>query len=213
MIYFAQNIDTLSIKIGFTNNPKSRLSSFQTGSDSEIILLKTIDGTMDDEKKLHNLFSFCHKRLEWFYPDNRLIAAIKSSSSVDDFLEYDIKNSHFGKFMLLGGKIENEKQYFGLKNQCQIKAKLSDNIFVVQFYDWLMGEPNDVKKINIDDYSWHMIYDNHYDFLKAADFFDVFEHYKNGRGYCPTYYHKLPFLEYLEAEIKLFEERYIEHHG
>jgi len=66
MIYLIQNNLEDTFKIGYTNNVKTRLNSLQTGNSTELILLKVIEGTMEEEKKLHDKFKDFKILGEWF---------------------------------------------------------------------------------------------------------------------------------------------------
>lgn len=65
-IYLIQNSNTSNVKIGFATNPCNRLRTLQTATDCELILLKTIDGTIKKEKLLHKKFKSYLIRNEWF---------------------------------------------------------------------------------------------------------------------------------------------------
>lgn len=66
MIYCIGNIDQKVCKIGFTNTLTTRLPALQTGCPFELSLIGVINGTMSEEKKLHNKFREFHLRDEWF---------------------------------------------------------------------------------------------------------------------------------------------------
>ena len=56
-IYFIIEIDTLNIKIGFTEfHPNIRLKSLQTGNSSKLELIGYIDGDKSYEKEIHSNF-------------------------------------------------------------------------------------------------------------------------------------------------------------
>ena len=59
VIYFLQDKGRHHIKIGFTDadDSQARRRPLQTGNPSELIILFTMDGTQEDEKKLHEQFS------------------------------------------------------------------------------------------------------------------------------------------------------------
>lgn len=66
MIYLITNRVEDCCKIGYSNNPEIRLTQLQTANKSELELETVIDGTMQDEKKLHKLFSAKSLHGEWF---------------------------------------------------------------------------------------------------------------------------------------------------
>lgn len=68
MIYFIQDTGTGYYKIGYTSlsSPKERLDSCQTGNPNKLVLIGTIDGTLEYEKELHNKYRENNIRNEWF---------------------------------------------------------------------------------------------------------------------------------------------------
>ena len=71
VVYFINESGTDNIKIGYTNNIESRLSTLQTGNSNELIIVKTIDcASIDSAFKLeyiyHELYKKNHIRGEWF---------------------------------------------------------------------------------------------------------------------------------------------------
>jgi hypothetical protein len=74
MIYFIQSKQY--VKIGFSDNPESRLKELQTGSPVKLKLLGTMPGCFQTESELHKIFS--HKRTngEWFRYDGFLKSCI-----------------------------------------------------------------------------------------------------------------------------------------
>ena len=75
-VYFIQGECGGAIKIGFSQNPKSRLKSIQTGMPDLLKLLAVIPGDEKLEKELHNEFNDLRLRGEWFRPDDRLLSRI-----------------------------------------------------------------------------------------------------------------------------------------
>ena len=57
-VYFIKEDVSGNIKIGFSEkHPKGRLKDFQTGNSNKLVLKGYIEGTYEDEAKLHNEFS------------------------------------------------------------------------------------------------------------------------------------------------------------
>ena len=73
-VYFIEELDKGHIKIGFSEkHPKQRLKDFQTGNSSQLKLMGYIEGTYEDEYKLHNTFSKERiRRTEWFESSSRI---------------------------------------------------------------------------------------------------------------------------------------------
>lgn len=71
------------IKIGFSNNIHSRMSTLQTGNPSKIQLLCAINGRREEELMLHKKFKDYHYKGEWFHyvaPIKEYIENIKSKT-------------------------------------------------------------------------------------------------------------------------------------
>ncbi len=76
-VYFIQNKQTKSVKIGYAQNPYIRKDQLQTGNEHELVLLGCIRGNMDTESKFHGLFSGYRLLGEWFAMNHELEKAIK----------------------------------------------------------------------------------------------------------------------------------------
>lgn len=81
MIYVINAIGTNLYKIGFSarENYGDRLNELQTGSPHDLELLLWLDGTMDEEKYLHDSLNAFRYRREWFELDrDRLFLVLLS---------------------------------------------------------------------------------------------------------------------------------------
>lgn len=67
MIYLIVNIQENNCKIGYSANPEARLQQLQTGNPCKLELLSIKEGGIQDEKTIHNKFSFYRLQGEWFY--------------------------------------------------------------------------------------------------------------------------------------------------
>lgn len=85
-VYFIRGGDR--IKIGFSTNPLGRLSTLQKCSPDELKLLGTIEGTEQDERRLHHHFRHLRIRSEWFRDDPELMTYIRSATD-QPYLESD----------------------------------------------------------------------------------------------------------------------------
>ena len=68
MIYLARGVEEY-YKIGYSKSKESlgnRVKSLQTGCPVKIEVVKTIEGTLDDEKKIHESFKMFREKGEWF---------------------------------------------------------------------------------------------------------------------------------------------------
>lgn len=64
MVYFIT--DGRYTKIGCGNDPAKRLLELQTGNPLELYLVKTIEGSFEEEKAIHKSLSLYHVRGEWY---------------------------------------------------------------------------------------------------------------------------------------------------
>lgn len=75
-IYFVQGVVSGHIKIGFSTNVMSRMSSLATGSAEQLRLLGAIPGSHSDEQALHRTFRHFRLKGEWFESAPDLIGYI-----------------------------------------------------------------------------------------------------------------------------------------
>lgn len=102
MIYFIQAVTGGPIKIGFALDPDIRLRGVQCGNPEEVVILKTIPGSRQDEARIHRELAAHHKRGEWFYNTAEVLAYIRTAGAY----EYELLN---GKpYLALHRKAENE---------------------------------------------------------------------------------------------------------
>lgn len=64
MVYFIT--DGRYTKVGCGNDPAKRLLELQTGNPLELSLVKTIEGSFEEEKAIHKSLSLYHVRGEWY---------------------------------------------------------------------------------------------------------------------------------------------------
>lgn len=77
IIYFIKSENGL-LKIGITNNIERRFDAFIKFSPCKLILLKTIHGSLFEEKHLHQQFSHLRQHGEWFKLTDELLNYINS---------------------------------------------------------------------------------------------------------------------------------------
>lgn len=96
MIYFIQAGDAGLVKIGHSiSDPRARLSQLQLQSPERLVLLKVIEGDMEDERRFHRLFEADRVRGEWFNPTEGLMTTIAEAHS-KTFEEVRLKTSDMG---------------------------------------------------------------------------------------------------------------------
>jgi hypothetical protein len=64
IVYFA--LKGRYVKIGYTKNPKARISSLQTGTHGRVFFLYMTPGARELERELHNKFKHLRAKGEWF---------------------------------------------------------------------------------------------------------------------------------------------------
>ena len=108
MIYFIGHTDY--IKIGYTNDIKSRLSKLQVSCPIKLKVLGLVEGDRDEEKKYHNMFKSISCSGEWFEYNEELQSFIDKLN--DNLLwEYGFK--------------KDESSPIGIIKQCRLEKKLS----------------------------------------------------------------------------------------
>ena len=60
------------LKIGFTSNIENRIKQYKT-HNPDILVLSMMEGTREDEKKLHTLCKQWKYDTEWFYYNPKII--------------------------------------------------------------------------------------------------------------------------------------------
>jgi hypothetical protein len=76
MIYFVQADRVGLIKIGFAEDPESRLRELQVGSPVRLRLLRAEEGGREREAALHRRFAHARSHGEWFFPVPDLLAYV-----------------------------------------------------------------------------------------------------------------------------------------
>jgi hypothetical protein len=79
-VYFIQRGEDGPVKIGFSKNPRGRLSSLQCGIPERLTLLGVIPGGKEREQELHREFGKARINGEWFYPIAPLVDFIKTKA-------------------------------------------------------------------------------------------------------------------------------------
>jgi hypothetical protein len=75
-VYFIQEGADGPIKIGYSADPQQRIRQLQTGARAQLHMLRTIEGSMGVERRLHRQFAHLRLRGEWFKPEPELLAYI-----------------------------------------------------------------------------------------------------------------------------------------
>lgn len=86
-VYFVQGINGGAIKIGYSDNPETRLKALQTGYPDILKILLLVPGTEKTERYFHNKFAEYRLNGEWFRPEQDILKEIskfKASQQVGD---------------------------------------------------------------------------------------------------------------------------------
>ena len=78
MIYFIQQNKKGPVKIGYTENLKTRITDLQVASPNKLILLGTVGGDRYVEKQIHQHLRFYHIGGEWFRASSFVLEYIYS---------------------------------------------------------------------------------------------------------------------------------------
>lgn len=76
--------DGTNYKLGYSQNPASRLKELQTANAKPLVLLGTTEGELEDEKRYHKLLSNTQLVGEWFSPSSELFEILIQWSKVCD---------------------------------------------------------------------------------------------------------------------------------
>lgn len=90
MIYFIRS--GKYVKIGYSKNPKKRLDELQTGNPEKLKLIAVMQGNLQTEKSLHDLYSNKRIRGEWFRYIGDLKASIMSINNQESPEVTDIRS-------------------------------------------------------------------------------------------------------------------------
>ena len=93
MIYFLKANDR--IKIGYANDPSTRIPSIQTSAPFELEVILIIDGTYHKERELHEKFREFRKSGEWFDFSEPIKEFVSSMTFEDRRYEFGFDNIEF----------------------------------------------------------------------------------------------------------------------
>jgi|GEM_PF-3711734 len=85
-VYFVRCHDRPIVKIGWASNVQRRLSALQAANPDLLVLLGTVEGTMQDELAWHREFAHLAIRNEWFTLADELQFAIDDRVNVTERL-------------------------------------------------------------------------------------------------------------------------------
>ncbi len=166
MIYFIKNIANGQIKIGFAENPNTRLANLQTGSTDKLVLIKSIEGDLAVEAQLHRQFAVHRLHGEWFTPADDLIQFIRGKD--DKSLEGKFFHSFHPDGEILW--------------QGYVIAEQADGYYLVHLFEWMLGEPSVQKVVHLGEMADWELYDS------AEEMNDAYERRtgRSGKGILKT---------------------------
>jgi len=88
MIYFLKANER--VKIGYSHDPANRVQTKQTSCPYELEVLMVIDGSEDEEHKLHSKFSNYRRSGEWFEFAEQIKQFINDNSHQDRKYEFGL---------------------------------------------------------------------------------------------------------------------------
>lgn len=80
-VYLIHNLDSNVLKIGFSKNPKSRLSQLRISTHENLELLYFFRGSESKESELHKKFKNLRLRSEWFSYSDEIINFFKNQNN------------------------------------------------------------------------------------------------------------------------------------
>lgn len=122
MIYFLKASDR--IKIGYANDPATRISSIQTTSPYILEVLLIIEGNYDEESFLHRKFHDLRTSGEWFEYKDPLKSFIRDNLKLDRKYEFGFVFEDFkGNEQVLRLRKEHKLSLQSLGNKLNISAQ------------------------------------------------------------------------------------------
>lgn len=77
------------VKVGFSNDPDTRLSKHYGGGPYPVEVLGIWEGTLGDEKEFHNRHAEQRLHGEWFNPSRELMNEVRACIDATDPYEFD----------------------------------------------------------------------------------------------------------------------------
>ena len=93
MIYLINAQDTNLYKIGYTENLENRIKSLQTGCPHKLKTIKSVVGTLRQEKELHRFWNHTRKSGEWFEFNDFMVRRTK-----DIMEEFETEHKEINKW-------------------------------------------------------------------------------------------------------------------
>ena len=185
MIYLARGVEKY-YKIGYSKSKESlqgRVKSLQTGCTVKIEVVKTIEGTLDDEKQVHESFNLCREEGEWFKFNDFVLKKVceymkklenENNKNFITIKEYDYRIKEHDKYK--PDTIEcryTENCYVIMKeNDIYCPGRLADDCF-----EWKGFALQELCYFQIKDYQilYKWILKNHKEFFSFDNGYNMFD--------------------------------------
>ncbi len=82
-VYFVSAGHGGPIKIGFSTNVVRRMAELQTANAHRLVLLGTVEGTMDTEAEFHVRFAHLRMEAEWFEHSFEILGVLADNEAVE----------------------------------------------------------------------------------------------------------------------------------
>jgi hypothetical protein len=204
MIYLARGVEKY-YKIGYSKSEESltnRVKSLQTGCPVKIEIIKTIEGSLDDEKQIHNCFNQCRKQGEWFEFNDFILDKVcnymkklenENNINFITIKEYDYRIKDHGKYKPNTIEYRHTENCYEImkENAIYCPGQLGDECF-----EWADFDLKELSDFQIKDYQilYKWILKNHKEFFS----------YDNGR-YMFDILECSEFDYYLDFKFKLYK--------
>ena len=116
-VYIIHCKDLATIKIGYSDNPFTRLSQLQMGNSLELSLLSIFKGGQKEEAELHKILYANKVRGEWFSVDDALIEELVTYQA--DVVAEDLGKNDSDFFSLINDAKINQSNLVELGNMTQ----------------------------------------------------------------------------------------------
>lgn len=114
------------VKIGCSERPNDRLSTFMTWSPIPLEIAATVPGDFALEKNIHECFADQHSHREWFHPSARLTKLIEDlANGVAIRTALDLSDRRGATRGATGGRAwpAHTRAYMSLFHQCRAAAR------------------------------------------------------------------------------------------
>lgn len=120
--------DGTNYKLGYSQNPASRLKELQTANAKPLVLLGTIEGEIEDEKRYHKLLGNTRLVGEWFSPSPKLFEILGEWVANKVAKVVPVYYIEIPDLFKIKVKFLNKEFYFKLSSCASLLNKSTDQI-------------------------------------------------------------------------------------